>query len=273
MKDEENSVMKKKFVSSVLLLALCLTTACSKPEVKENESAAAGASSEAVESNVQASETAGSIENTEVSSEETKNGTAAESGSSQYAKYDAMIEDVKAGLKTGFDFDQTEGLGISDIFAMIGDNYDVLGYTQRDLNGDGTDELIFGQLDPEHTPGNAWDGVIFNIFTLKDGEMYTVANGWDRNRFYLCTDGTIANEGSGGAFNSSWTYYTLSGTELQVIESVFTDAKDPAADISWFSSDSEAYGDDGKEITEEEARKIIDGHTYEKLEFTSFAEN
>ena len=100
--------------------------------------------------------------------------------------------------------------------------YETLGYIKKDLDNDGIDELIFGGTVNE-------DGttIIYDIFTIQDGTDVHAVAGWERNTYYLCTDGTIANEGSSGAAYSNWTYFKYSNAKLDMKETVYTDDKVP----------------------------------------------
>lgn len=71
-----------------------------------------------------------------------------------------------------------------------------LGYLIEDIDGNGTDELIFGQNDD---PGSAWNGVIYDLYTISDGELVHVFSGGERDVYYFCENGMIANEGADGA--------------------------------------------------------------------------
>lgn len=41
-----------------------------------------------------------------------------------------------------------------------------------------------------------WDSIIYNIYSMSDGAPVQVLYGWERNRYYLCENVLIANEGS-----------------------------------------------------------------------------
>ncbi len=187
-----------------------------------------------------------------------------------YNSYDEIIDVISKGLKDGFSEGYQDYLDISACFFMNNPEYEILGYMKKDLDGDGTEELILGENAADGSdPGEGWDSIIYDIFAMKDGKVVHVLDGWERNRFYLCTDGTIANEGSGGAAYSSWAYYNIKDGEKTIIETVFTDA-DENMQGHWYHSDKEPYEDESNEITEDEAMKIIQKYTYQKLEFTPF---
>ncbi|MBO4291684.1 MAG: hypothetical protein J5898_07235 [Lachnospiraceae bacterium] len=260
--------MKNKLIPLILLLILGLSACSASPEEKSVSNIAPSA-----EDLISEAETANSMQTSEVLEITTGGGTSA--SSSQYAKYQLNIEDAERILREKItDLSVIEeGYGFSPVLAYSSAEYETLGYLQTDVNGDGIDELLFGENDPNGgTPqDSAWDSIIYNIFTLKNDNVYVVANGWERNRYYLCDNGMIANEGSGGAFYSYWSYYTMDGVSLSVIESVFTDGVDEKTDeVLWYHSNGEPYDKNAVQITEEEAMKIIDAHPIKKINFIPF---
>jgi hypothetical protein len=258
--------MKKRFLPIVLLAALSLT-ACgiNKAEAKPAEEPAIA---ETPAAEARPTELAPEAEIPESENANTDN----EAPEEAYADYYKMIGDMKAGLEKGLEEPVLNGFALADVYMMIGDN-DIPGYIIKDLNGDGIDELIFGMNLKEVAEDDNWDGIVYDVFTMVDGKMTQVVDGWARNRYYICENGAIANEGSGGAAYSCYTYYDFDGKELKVRESYFTGYRDEAqTDWGWFFSDTEAWADDAKEVSEEEARQAIAAYTYDKQKYIPFAE-
>ena len=92
------------------------------------------------------------------------------------------------------------------------------GYALQDLNGDGTPELIIAGMGD----GNNSNGVIYEIDTLVNGQPVQIACSSARDRYLLRTDGTVLNEGSGGAGHSAYVLNSVTGDGLVPSESVFT---------------------------------------------------
>lgn len=174
----------------------------------------------------------------------------------------ACITENAGQIPEGYDFSvgilTSRGLG-------------TLGYLIEDIDGNGTDELIFG-LNGTDADG-VWGTVIYDIYTIDDGELVHVLDGWERNRYYLCENGLIANEGSSGAGNSNYAYFTFEESQLQLVEAVICDGmKD--ADHPWFySTESEYDAEYAESISEERADEIMEKYEYKQLVFTPFAED
>ena len=194
----------------------------------------------------------------------------ADSPSLTFASYDELIAVISKGLRNGFSEEEQFAMDISTCFFMNSSDFEILGYIKRDLDGDGVDELILGENAADGSgPQDGWDSIIYDLFTMKDGKLVHVFDGWERNRFYMCEDGTIANEGSSGAAYSSWAYYKYRDGKIEIIESVFTDLKNETEGV-WYHSNKEPYEDKSKEITEDEGWDIVNKYAYQKLEFTPF---
>ena len=150
-------------------------------------------------------------------------------------------------------------------------SYESLGYLLKDLDGNGVDELIFG-ANTDGWDNGGWDGIIYDIYTLDNGTPVHVLSGWERNRYYLCETGYIANESSGSAFDSSYSYYTYSGTELTLVESVMHRIPSNEERL-WFYSTEETYDTENAEhISAEQANEIMSKYVHEHPQYISFEE-
>lgn len=157
----------------------------------------------------------------------------------------------------------------SVIYRSKYDHYETLGYWVADIDGNGINELIFGGYGAN--PDSSGNSIIYDVYTISDGELIHVLDGWERNRFYLCENGMIANEGSGGASNSSYSYFVFDGSKLQLAESVIYDgAKDP--ENPWFYSTVSQYdAENVAPISEEAATELMEKYVYTNPPFTPFA--
>ena len=180
-----------------------------------------------------------------------------------YAAYDALLAEISDLRRSGASEAQTD---FSHDLLSANDYYQTPGWLLRDLDGDGIPELLLGaNWDEGHT-------VIFNIYRYGGTRAVRVVNGWNRNRWYLCTDGSLANEGSSSAFESSYSYYRYTSGELQHLETLLY-LDDGSGGSPWrYSVTTDQYVNSGDfhSVTEAEATAVMDKYTHETLAFTPF---
>ena len=182
-----------------------------------------------------------------------------------YAAYDALLAEIADLRRSGASDVQTD---FSHDLLSVNDYYQTPGWLLRDLDGDGTSELLLGA---------DWGdgcGVIFNIYRLDGAKAVRVVDGWNRSRYFLCSDGTLAHEWSGGADHWGRTYLRY-GETLLPIESVFDRGGVwyHAKGLDALSLDDTQLEDRCKTIPRAEAEQLMERYTkqYEALPFTPFA--
>ena len=182
-----------------------------------------------------------------------------------YAAYDALLAEIADLRRSGASDVQTD---FSHDLLSVNDYYQTPGWLLRDLDGDGTSELLLGA-----DWGDGY-GVIFNIYRLDGAQAVRVVDGWSRSRYFLCSDGTLAHEWSGGADHWGRTYLRY-GETLLPIESVFDRGGVwyHAKGLDALSLDDTQLEDRCKTIPRAEAEQLMERYTkqYEALPFTPFA--
>ena len=181
-----------------------------------------------------------------------------------YAAYDALLAEIADLRRSGASDVQTD---FSHDLLSVNDYYQTPGWLLRDLDGDGTSELLLGA---------DWGdgcGVIFNIYRLDGAKAVRVVDGWSRSRYFLCSDGTLAHEWSGGADHWGRTYLRY-GETLLPIESVFDRGGVwyHAKGLDALSLEDTQLEDRCKTIPRAEAEQLMERYTkqYEVLLFTPF---
>ena len=182
-----------------------------------------------------------------------------------YAAYDALLAEIADLRRSGASDVQTD---FSHDLLSVNDYYQTPGWLLRDLDGDGTSELLLGA-----DWGDGY-GVIFNIYRLDGAQAVRVVDGWSRSRYFLCSDGTLAHEWSGGADHWGRTYLRY-GEALLPIESVFDRGGVwyHAKGLDALSLDDTQLEGRCKVIPRAEAEQLMERYTkqYEALPFTPFA--
>ena len=181
-----------------------------------------------------------------------------------YAAYDALLAEIADLRRSGASDVQTD---FSHDLLSVNDYYQTPGWLLRDLEGDGTSELLLGA---------DWGdgcGVIFNIYRLDGAKAVRVVDGWSRSQYFLCSDGTLAHEWSGGADHWGRTYLRY-GEALLPIESVFDRGGVwyHAKGLDALSLEDTQLEDRCKTISRAEAEQLMERYTkqYEALPFTPF---
>lgn len=99
-----------------------------------------------------------------------------------------------------------------------------VGYCLRDLSGDGIPELIIAEIKSQEVKISHGDRILA-LYTRVQNQPRLVLEGWGRNRYYLLPDGTLLNQGSGGAAYSCLGLFRLTpdGTQTECLDFYFTE--------------------------------------------------
>lgn len=174
-----------------------------------------------------------------------------------YAAYDALLAEISDLRRSGASEAQTD---FSHDLLSANDYYQTPGWLLRNLDGDGIPELLLGaDWGDGHT-------VIFNIYCLDGAKAVRVVDGWSRSRWYLCTDGSLAHEGSDGASEGTYSYYRYENGALRHLETLIS------LDGWLYSNTTDHYvgGKGFRPVSEDEANAVREKYTHETLSFTPF---
>ena len=167
--------------------------------------------------------------------------------------YDQCLQKYADAIRENWDPERCSAEDIS-ILVALGASRDRLGYVLRDLDGDGSSELLI-------TDGT----VIYDLYTLTEGGVSHVVTGWERNSYALCEDNVIRNTGSNGAASSLTAFLRLEDGELKNLVTVqFSAEVDP--DNPWFRLDGTS--DSPEPISEAEADSILASYPVQTLSVT-----
>ena len=132
-----------------------------------------------------------------------------------------------------------------------------VGYALQDINGDGIQELIIAGINDDTYS----EIVIFDLYTLENGQPVQLACTRARSRYFLRSDGSILNEGSNGAGNSIFVINRLYGSSLTPIESAMTWYEGSERDGCYHQTDGYNYEprDYDEYLTEQQFTQLITG--------------
>lgn len=189
----------------------------------------------------------------------------------EYACYEKLIAGARECVIRN-DGELPEGYDWSDFSSMLymkkDWDYGTLGYLIKDIDGNGTAELLFGGNSEE---SSGWyDSIIYDVYTISDGEMVHILDGWERSRYFLCENGVIAHEGENSAFEGTRSYFKLAGTELHLVESIiwvlgFDGTREE--EVYYYTTETEYDTENAEIIGEEQADAVIEKYPYVRIEF------
>lgn len=155
---------------------------------------------------------------------------------------DPVYEDIiaKTAALIAREENSTNPYEVSSVFMQYGDS--TMGFYVTDLDQDGTPELLLGQNYNE-----ASTTVFYDMFTLVNGELVHVFDGWERSRYSLADNGGIIHEGSSSAFDGFTAYYYFQNGELHLMGSVIYNENIDKQNPWFFSAKDEALVDETAE--------------------------
>ena len=174
--------------------------------------------------------------------------------------YKEVLKKHQLAINEKWDSTKLEQKNMSYMYNVIQDKTKI-GYTYYDVNADGIDELLIGEI----AEGN-WKGVIYDIYTMVDRKPRHVISGGARDRYYVCDGTFVCNEYSSGALESGIRVYDLVENSTELFPQVsfkydgYTNPKKP-----WFLSYSDEKWENVSEETYNERLK-----TFEKYERFNF---
>ena len=182
--------------------------------------------------------------------------------------YQPLLDTWREMLATA-EGDETETVNPACLYSYSETDYtndEAVGYALLDLNADGVEELVIGEV----AGVNYLPGMIYDIYTLQDGAPVLALRGWERNRYYLCTDGSIVNEASDGASSSMTNVYKFVDGAMTFQYGIVYDG---TATEPWRLTSSED-GTVGEPMAEADAQAQLDALTaqYAQVDLLPFAE-
>ena len=154
------------------------------------------------------------------------------------------------------------GISILVTYAYEGNALDNLGYLEKDLDGDGTNELIIGALGGDPFILNQ----VIDMFTYKDGQLKKVYESWERSRYYSLSNGQLYNEGSGSAALSMRFVYQYQSGHLEFVEGLIYDGFENRDNPCFKTPQEDLDHSDDEHLSSEEA--VAFSNKYEAMKTT-----
>lgn len=179
--------------------------------------------------------------------------------------YQKILEKHLTAINEKWDSSKLEKENMSPMYNII--PKDKIGYIYYDVNVDGIEELLIGEISD-----GAWKGIIYDIYTMVNRKPKHVISGWDRNRYYVCDGSFICNEYSSGAAESGLTVYNLveNSTELYPQVSFKYDTYENPKNPYFLSYSDEKWENVSKEKFNERQNTFL---KYERFNFEPLVKN
>ena len=213
---------------------------------------------------------------TEITTEPANEATEADPAEGDLAIYAEAISRYYTALSEQWNEEAYFEYELSALAASYydGNALDNVGYAFRDVDGDGNNELFIGAIaNAQNEP------LVFEIWTLIDGEPVMLAQSGTHNRYYTQYEAevynwSIAYEAENGAANWAVYYLQILDHELTVTQGVVYDAIADEAN-PWFLTYDLDWDVTNDEPTDEEMANavIANGNKiYTALEYTPYSE-
>ena len=252
--------MKKYLLAVSVLLALLLLGGCTKPQ---------GEPPITPESSMSPTESAATPSVETDSTASTTPPPAETEGNPSFDSFDEVytqqIERYYTALSDQWDESAYFDHEMSSLAAYYyeGNALDHVGFTFMDLNGDDIQELIIGAIKNAEQ-----DPLVFEIWTLKNGEPVMLAQSGARNRYYMqyAEDDdmwSVAYEAENGAANHAVYDLQLVDGAFEVIQGIVFDAVANenlpwfmTYDLDWNTSNDVPIDEDTADAVMEEGRNL-----------------
>lgn len=185
--------------------------------------------------------------------------------------YGDELAKIRTAIEEHYDAKTLESLGLSSMYYAIsqakqGNTLEQIGYVYTDVNFDGIEELLVGEISK-----GEMKGAVYDMFTMVDRKPVHVLSGYARDRYYIKKGGMVINESSGGADITTWTMYNLepNTTKLFFQYALKYDAQENQ-DNPYFSN-FDSTSENWESISVEDFNTLKDRLDYNRFDFIPFA--
>lgn len=134
--------------------------------------------------------------------------TSTTSVTSNLTYYKPIMDTIYTALKNKSDFTTLREQELSDLYFY--NDLSSVGFAFADINSDGKDELMIGDLE-----GNTEN--VIALYSMVETGPKLIFNGGERSFYVVCTDGLIAHSGANSAFSTDFFTYELTPYGLVLV--------------------------------------------------------
>lgn len=128
------------------------------------------------------------------------------------AAYQGILNAYRAAYQVG---GHTAQYAASNNLSVMIAHSSHIGYAFKDLDKDGTPELLIAGLSTDNTAKS----VVYEIYALVGGTPQRMAISTEQDRYYLCTDNSILNSGTEGSSHAYSIVYRYGNNRITPVES------------------------------------------------------
>ena len=253
---------------TVILLALAILSGCTKPQAElpiDTEPSASQAEPITIPT----------VENTPAITEDDMEQEGDASSDFVDTSYTQQIERYYTAISEQWDESTYFDHEMSALAAYYyeGDALGNIGFTLMDMDGDNVRELIIGAI-----KNSERDPLVFEIWTLKNGEPVMLAQSGSHNRYYMQYAEendiwSVAYEAENGAANHAVYYLQLAEGNFEVIQSIIFDAVDNENEPWFMAYDLDWDISNDIPIDEDTANAIMEAgrNSYSAIEYFPYS--
>lgn len=180
--------------------------------------------------------------------------------------YSDVIAQLKKAIDEKWDASKLEENNMSPMYYSV----EKPGFAYKDINHDGIDELLVGEI-----ADGEMKGVVYDIYTMVDRSPAHVLSGSGRDRYYIQDGGFVVNVQSGGAGMTCYNTFDIEPNTTNLLQQVgLKYESNEKGESQWFISYSDPAEDEWESISEEEYNSNLGRvESIDRIDFTPLSKN
>ena len=180
--------------------------------------------------------------------------------------YSDVIAQLKKAIDEKWDASKLEENNMSPMYCSV----EKPGYAYKDINHDGIDELLVGEI-----ADGEMKGIVYDIYTMVDRVPTHVLSGTDSNRYFAQDTGWIVNIFSDGEGMKCSESYDIEPNTTNLLQQVgLKYESNEKGESQWFISYSDPVEDKWESISEEEYNSRLEIiEDIDRIDYKSLSKN